>query len=80
MSHSSQMMVETALQPINEILEHIVYRTPKQSKEKDILRIMTLMASIRTRALEHGWSQECESDLSEAQGLLQCLQTAASTI
>ncbi len=82
MTHS-QKIIESALQPINEGLECVMYTTtstkhPASATEKNILRILTLMASIRTRALEHGWSGECDRDLGEAQDILhQCIQTTA---
>jgi hypothetical protein len=69
MNHSTT--VESALQPINEDLERIVYRErTNQLKERDILRILTLMAGIRTRALDNGWDQQCDNDLGEAQIIL----------
>ena len=69
MDHSTT--VESALQPINEDLERIVYRDrTNQLKENDILRILNLMAGIRTRALDNGWDQQCDSDLGEAQIIL----------
>ena len=74
MSHSQ--IVESALQPINEELQCVVHGKQQQSPadtEKSILRILTLMASIRTRALEHGWGGECDRDLGEAQGILQLI-------
>jgi hypothetical protein len=90
MSHSQ--IVESALQPINEELECVVVHGKQQQQqqqspadtEKSILRILTLMASIRTRALEHGWGGECDRDLGEAQEILQFIiiqkNTATSTI
>jgi hypothetical protein len=67
--------VESALQPINEDLGRIIAgqrerANHQQLKERDILRILTLMARIRTRALENGWDQQCETDLDEAQIIL----------
>ena len=62
--------IESVLQPINEDLERLVYRPPTQLNEKNIIRILTLMACIRTRALETGWDQECETCLCEAQSIL----------
>jgi hypothetical protein len=35
---------------------------------------MTLMAGIRTRALEHGWDHQSEADLDEAQSILQSIK------
>jgi hypothetical protein len=74
--------VESALQPINEdlgrmIAVHRERANNEQIKEQDILRILTLMARIRTKALENGWDQQCEADLGEAQSIL---RTATTTI
>ena len=83
--HHSQI-IESALQPLNEGLECVVHgkqQSPADT-EKSILRILSLMASIRTRALEHGWGGECDRDLGEAQEILQFIiiqkNTATSTI
>jgi hypothetical protein len=70
-SHSE---IEHALQPVNQELEHIVCGPVRRYKDKDILRILTLMAGIRSRALEKGWDKESESDLDEAQLILQSIK------
>ena len=83
--HHSQI-IESALQPPNEGLECVVHgkqQSPADT-EKSILRILSLMASIRMRALEHGWG-ECDHDLGEAQEILQFIiiiqkNTATPTI
>lgn len=73
MTHS-HTIVEHALQPINEGLECIVNKH-HAAMEKHILQILTLMASIRTRALERGWDENCERDLDTARDILvQCTQ------
>ncbi len=69
LSHSE---IESTLQLANEDLERIVYG--RQFPEKDVLRVMTLMAGIRTRALEHGWDHQSEADLDEAQSILQSIK------
>ena len=69
LSHSE---IESTLQPANEDLARIVYG--RQFPEKDVLRVLTLMASIRTRALEYGWDRQSETDLDEAQLILQSIK------
>jgi hypothetical protein len=65
------VMIETALLPINEGLARIVCgRHGEQISEGEILRILTLMACIRTRALEKGWEWESDGDLREIQSIL----------
>jgi hypothetical protein len=64
--------IESTLQPANEDLARIVYG--RQFPEKDVLRVLTLMAGIRTRALENGWDRQSETDLDEAQAILQSLK------
>ncbi len=73
--HRSQI-VESALQPINTSLESLTTSAAARhtTAEKDMIRILTLMAGIRTRALEHGWGEECDRDLGEAQTILQGIQ------
>ena len=68
MSHATA--IESALQSMNEDLEQIVYGRRQAVKEREILGILTLMACIRTRALESGWDGQCDTDLNEAQTLL----------
>ena len=49
-------IVEAALKTFNERLELIVYKGGQHhSNESGVLNILTLMANIRTGALEHGW-------------------------
>jgi hypothetical protein len=49
----------------------------QRPKEEDgILRAMTLMAAIRTRALDRGWDSESESDLREVQSILQSIKNS----
>ena len=62
--------VESALQPINEDLERLIVQHKQKLNEPEILRVLTLMAAIRDRALENGWDQQCEDDLCEAQIIL----------
>jgi hypothetical protein len=69
LSHSE---IESTLQPANEDLARIVYG--RQFPEKDVLRVLTLMASIRTRALEYGWDRQSETDLDEAQLILHSIK------
>lgn len=69
LSHSE---IESTLQPANEDLARIVHG--RQFPEKDVLRVLTLMASIRTRALENGWDRQSETDLDEAQLILQSIK------
>jgi hypothetical protein len=64
--------IESTLQPANEDLARIVYG--RQFPEKDVLRVLTLMASIRTRALEYGWDRQSETELDEAQLILQSIK------
>jgi hypothetical protein len=68
---SLAMVIETALQPVNEGLTRIVCERGATITESDVLRIMTLMAGIRTRALEKGWESECDADLNEIHSILQ---------
>ena len=65
-----ETVIEDALRPINEDLSRIVYQRNGQSTETDVLRILTLMASIRTHALENGWDQACDRDLDAIQSIL----------
>ena len=53
---------------------NITSTVEKQSQEKDILHIMKLMASIRTRALETGWDTDCDRDMEHIQSTLQRLK------
>jgi hypothetical protein len=69
LSHSE---IESTLQPANEDLTRIV--KGQQFPEKDVLRVLTLMASIRTRALEYGWDRQSETDLDEAQLILHSIK------
>jgi hypothetical protein len=70
----SRSVIETALQPINEDLTRIVCQRGLFT-ESDILRVMTLMAGIRTRALENGWGPASERDLDEIRSILQSQRT-----
>ena len=70
----SHSVIETALQPINEDLTRIVCQH-RGAHESDILRILTLMGGIRTRALENGWDPESERDLDEIRSVLDSLKT-----
>ena len=69
LSHSE---IESTLQPANEDLARIV--KGRQFPEKDVLRVLTLMASIRTRALEYGWDRQSETELDEAQLILHSIK------
>lgn len=69
LSHSE---IESTLQPANEDLTRIV--KGQQFPEKDVLRVLTLMASIRTRALEYGWDRQSETELDEAQLILHSIK------
>ena len=69
LSHSE---IESTLQPANEDLARIV--KGRQFPEKDVLRVLTLMGSIRTRALEKGWDRQSETDLDEAQLILHSIK------
>lgn len=66
--------LEQTLSPANEDLTHIMLQRPKE--EDGILRAMTLMAAIRTRALDRGWDSESESDLREVQSILQSIKNS----
>ncbi len=66
--------LEQTLNPANEDLTHIMLARPKE--EHGILCAMTLMAAIRTRALERGWDSESESDLGEVQSILQSIKNS----
>jgi hypothetical protein len=70
----SHFEIEYALQAVNQELEHIVYGQPRGFRENDILRVLTLMACIRTRALEKGWDKESDDKLDEAQLILQSIK------
>lgn len=74
--------IERALEPINTGLERVLQSTslPPQHTAS-ILRILTLTAGIRTRALENGGlDEECENKLREALAVLGDLQTTSITI
>jgi hypothetical protein len=66
-------VIECALQPVNEDLTRLLVSQRSEAatvSEGDILRVLTLMAGIRTRALEKGWEEESDADLGEIQTLL----------
>jgi hypothetical protein len=68
----SHSIIESALQPVNADLARIVYNQPPiRSKDSDIHKILKLMASIRTHALDQGWDQTSDRDLDEAKSILQ---------
>ena len=71
----SRSEIESTLQPANQDLERIVVHG-RQFPEKDVLRVLTLMASIRTRALEHGWDCQSETALDEARSILQSIKNS----
>jgi hypothetical protein len=72
-----QSIVEAALQPVNSDLESIIYQRKAEgcAKDSDILRIITLMACIRTRALDKGWGPESDCELDEIKSILKCIET-----
>jgi hypothetical protein len=70
----SHFEIEYALQPVNYELEQIVYGKPRSFRENDILRVLTLLACIRTRALDKGWDQESNDKLDEAQLILKSIK------
>jgi hypothetical protein len=71
LSHSE---IESTLQPANEDLTGTRIVKGRQFPEKDVLRVLTLMASIRTRALEYGWDRQSETELDEAQLILHSIK------
>ena len=72
MESSHAAIIESALLPVNEDLARLVSQQRNKS-ERDILRVLTLMAGIRTRALERGWEKESDDDLGTIQAILKRL-------
>jgi hypothetical protein len=70
----SRSEIESTLQPANEDLERIVVH--RRCPDADVLRVLTLMAGIRTRALEHGWDCQSETALAEAQSILKSIKNS----
>ena len=66
-------LIESTLMPVNDDLTRLLWLTTQRGAipESDILRVMKLMAGIRTRALEKGWEQESDADLEAIQSILE---------
>ena len=64
-------IIEAALKPLNERLELVVYKGDKNhSNESGVLHILTLMANIRTVALEQGWGPWSDSAIDKIHSAL----------
>jgi hypothetical protein len=64
-------LIESTLMPVNDDLTRLLTKQRGAIPESDILRVMKLMAGIRTRALEKGWEQESDADLEDIQSILE---------